>query len=121
MSDLVSSSTDRSWLITLCGAPHCETSLKAGTDVALAAGAFDQKVILVFAGAGLELLKEEAPRRCESLHRLLGSLPYYEIDQVHALTSSAQNMSFRNDLEIIFMTPKAWTVAAATADIVVNY
>ena len=120
MSDLVSNSTSRSWLITLCGAPHCETSLKAGTDVALAAGAFGQKVILVFAGEGLELLKE-APRRCDSLHRLLGSLPYYEIDQVHALTSSTQNMSFRNDLEIIFMTPKAWTVAAATADIVVNY
>ena len=86
----------------------------------MAAGAFGQQVTLVFSGEGLEFLKP-APADDESLYRLLGSLPLYEIEQVHALTLSEQSRLFRSDLTVVTMTPDQWVAAAAGADIVVNY
>ena len=120
MSDLSPSSNSKRWLITLSGAPRSVSAVRAGADLALAAGAFGQQVTLVFSGAGLEFLKP-APAHNESLYRLLGSLPFYEIEQVHALTLHGENPSFRSDLPVVTMTPDEWAAAAAGADIVVNY
>ena len=75
---------------------------------------------MVFSGEGLEFLKP-APPHNESLYRLLGSLPFYEIEQVHALTLREENPFFRSDLPVVTMTPDQWAAAAAEADIVVNY
>ena len=94
--------------------------MRAGTDLALAAGAFGQKVTLVFSGEGLELLKPE-PRHSETIHRLIGSLPYYEIDRVYALSPHDEALSFRNDLTVLPMTQREWSAAAAASDITVNY
>ncbi|MEC8111944.1 MAG: DsrE family protein [Pseudomonadota bacterium] len=120
MSDLTPSSNCKRWLITLSGAPRSVSAVRAGADLALAAGAFGQQVTLVFSGTGLELLKP-APALDESLYRLLGSLPFYEIEKVHALTLHGEHPSFRSDLPVVTMTPDEWVVAAAGADIVVNY
>ena len=120
MSDLTPSSNSKRWLITLSGAPRSLSAVRAGADLALAAGAFGQQVTLVFSGEGLEFLKP-APAHDESLYRLLGSLPLYEIEQVHALTLHGEHPSFRSDLPVVTMTPDEWAVAAAGADIVVNY
>jgi hypothetical protein len=49
------------------------------------AGAFGQSVTLVFCGKGLALLSNK-PQTNGDLFRLLGSLPYYEIEQVHTLS-----------------------------------
>ena len=89
-------------------------------DLALAAGAFGQKVTLVFSGEGLALLQPE-PRRHESLHRLLGSLPHYEIDQVYALASNSEAPTYRGDLTVLPMSQTEWTAAQVASDIVVNY
>ena len=120
MSDLTSSSNSKHWLITLSGAPRSVSAVRAGADLALAAGAFGQQVTLVFSGEGLEFLKP-APAHDESLYRLLGSLPFYEIDTVHALAPSDVPLPFRDDLNIVRMSPEDWTTAAENADIVVNY
>ena len=94
--------------------------LRAGTDLALAAGAFGQQVTLAFVGDALKLLTSPPPRD-DALHRLLGSLPFYEIDTVHALAPSDEPLPFRDDLNIVRMSPEEWTTAAENADIVVNY
>ena len=120
MSDLTPSSNSKRWLITLSGAPSSVSAIRAGADLALAAGAFGQQVTLVFSGAGLEFLKPN-PAHDQSLYRLLGSLPFYEIEQVHALTLHGEGRLFRSDLSVVTMTPDQWAVAAAGADIVVNY
>jgi len=120
LSDLAPSTNSKTWLITLSGSARSATALRAGTDLALAAGAFGQKVTLVFSGEGLELLKPEA-RHAEALHRLLGSLPYYEIDRVYALLPHDGAPSFRDDLTVLPMTQPEWSAAAAASDITVNY
>ena len=86
----------------------------------MAAGAFGQQVTLVFAGEARTLLKPAAGQE-ESLHRLLGSLPYYEIEQVYALTLPEENLSARDDLTVVSMTPEDWATTAQRADVVVNY
>ena len=120
MSDIASSTNSKDWLITLAGKAQATATLWAGVDLALAAGAFGQKVTLVFSGEGLALLKP-APKRHEPLHRLLGSLPYYEIDQVYALASNSEALTYREDLTVLPMSQAEWTAAQVASDIVVNY
>ena len=120
MSDLASNSNSKDWLITLSGKAQATATLQAGVDLALAAGAFGQKVTLVFSGEGLALLQPE-PKRHESLHRLLGSLPYYEIDQVYALASNSEALTYREDLTVLPISQTEWTAAQVASDIVVNY
>lgn len=120
LSNLAPNSNSQRWLITLSGEARSATALRAGTDLALAAGAFGQNVTLAFTGEGLELLKPE-PDLHEPLHRLLGSLPYYDIGRVYAVAPHDKAISFREDLTVIPMTQQDWSVAAAASDIVVNY
>ena len=94
--------------------------MQAGADLALAAGAFGQRVTLVFSGEGLALLKSK-PDHHESLHRLLGSLPYYEIDRVYALGSHNEAPTYRDDLAVLPMSQAEWTAVEMASDIVVNY
>ena len=120
MSDLASNTNSKDWLITLAGKAHATATLQAGVDLALAAGAFGQKVTLVFSGEGLALLKPE-PERHEPLHRLLGSLPYYEIEQVYVLAPHSDALPYRDDLTVLPISLAEWAAAEAASDIVVNY
>ena len=120
MSELSSNTNSKDWLITLSGNAQSTAALRAGADLALAAGAFGQKVTLVFSGEGLALLRPESERH-ESLHRLLGSLPYYEIDQVYALAPHSEALPYRDDLTVLPMSQAEWTAAEMASDIVVNY
>ena len=120
MSELSANSNSKNWLITLSGKLQSTTALQAGTELALAAGAFGQKVTLVFSGEGLALLQPESARH-ESLHRLLGSLPYYEIERVYALSSDHVALPYRHDLTVLPMSQAEWTAAEMASDIVVNY
>ena len=120
MSELSANSNSKNWLITLSGKAQSTAALQAGADLALAAGAFGQKVTLVFSGESLALLQPE-PERHESLHRLLGSLPYYEIERVYALSSDHVALPYRDDLTVLPMSQAEWTAAEMASDIVVNY
>ncbi len=120
MSEPAPDNNTKNWLITLTGKARSKAALQAGADLALAAGAFGQRVTLVFSGEGLTLLKPE-PDRLESLHRLLGSLPYYEIGQVYALASHSEALTFRDDLSVLHMSQAEWAAAEVASDIVVNY
>jgi hypothetical protein len=111
----------RKWLLTLSGGSSPgDHSLKAGTDLALAAGAFGQSVTLVLAGEALDLLNASA-QDDDALWRLLGSLPYYDIDAVYALEWDDRPDVLREDLNIVDMSRAEWRAVAREADIVVHY
>lgn len=121
MSDHPETGNHRKWLLTLSGrSSPSENSLKAGTDLALAAGAFGQSVTLVLAGEALDLLRASA-RGDDALWRLLGSLPYYDIDAVYALEWEDRPDVLREDLNIVDMSRAEWRAVAGEADIVVHY
>lgn len=94
--------------------------MRAGVDLALAAGAFGQEVTLVFSGRALNLLAQQ-PLDQGPLYRLLGSLPYYDIDRVFALSEPEQGGAYRNDLSILPLDPRQWREMMSGADIAVNY
>ena len=102
------------------GSSSSDDSLQAGTDLALAAGAFGQSVTLVLAGEALDLLKASA-QGDDGLWRLLGSLPYYDIDAVYALEWEDRPDVLREDLNIVDMSRAEWRAVVGDADIVVHY
>ena len=95
-------------------------ALRAGTELALAAGAFGQQVTLVFGGGGLSLLAHQAGEPSE-LAKLLGSLPYYDIEAVYRLPAHEEPEAWRDDLIVKPIAPHEWQAVAAEADVVVNY
>jgi hypothetical protein len=52
---------------------------------------------------------------------LLGSLPYYDIDHVFALSEPEQGGAYRNDLSILPLNPRQWCEMMSGADIAINY
>ena len=95
-------------------------ALRAGTELALAAGAFGQRVTLVFGGTGLSLLAPQAGASSE-LAKLLGSLPYYDIEAVYRLPALEKPEAWRDDLIVRPIAADEWRAVAAEADVVVNY
>ena len=121
MSEHSETGNHRKWLLTLSGGSSPgDHSLKAGTDLALAAGAFGQSVTLVLAGEALDLLNASA-QGDDALWRLFGSLPYYDIDAVYALEWEDRPEVLREDLKIVDMSRAEWRAVAGEADIVVHY
>ena len=59
--------------------------MRAGVELALAAGAFGQQVTVVVSGRACELL-DKTVHMDESLYKLIWALPYYEIPRVHILS-----------------------------------
>ena len=100
------------------GSSPSDSSLKAGTDLALAAGAFGQSVTLVLAGEALDLLRASA-RGDDALWRLFGSLSYYDIDAVYALEWEDRPEVLREDLNIVDMSRAEWRAVTSEVDIVV--
>ena len=114
-------SNSKHWFLTISGGADGDPgSMRAGVDLALAAGAFGQEVTLVFSGHALNLLAQQ-PLAQEPLYRLLGSLPYYDIDQVFALNEPEQGGAYRNDLSILPLNPRQWCEMMSGADIAINY
>jgi hypothetical protein len=122
-------SNRKSWLITLAGGTptrdgghdgNDRSSLQAGLDLALAAGAFGQRVTLVFAGDGVDLVTRTANVE-DPLYRLLGSAPFYDIDSVFVLDGAAPHTAFRDDLRVTAMSHTEWLAVAGEAHVVVNY
>lgn len=119
-------SNQKSWLITLAGSTPSgtdladSTALQAGLDLALAAGAFGQRVTLVLAGQALELLTS-TPGRDDALYRLLGSAPFYDIDAVYVLDGANTLTAFRDDLRVVAMSTTTWLAVADEAHVVINY
>ena len=122
-------SNRKSWLITLTGDTPISTgdsdsvdrtTLQAGLDLALAAGAFGQRVTLVFAGGGVGLVTHTTDAE-DPLYRLLGSAPFYDIDSVYVLDGATSQTIFRDDLHVTAMSHSEWLAVAGEAHVVVNY
>ena len=122
-------SNRKSWLITLAGGTKTNmggsdgidrTALQAGLDLALAAGAFGQRVTLVFAGDGVDLITR-TPDAEDPLYRLRGSAPFYDLDSVYVLGETSSQIAFRDDLHVTAMSHSEWLAVAGEAHVVVNY
>lgn len=119
-------SNSKSWLITLAGETAISSdgsdraALQSGMDLALAAGAFGQRVTLVFTGPGIDLLTR-TPNEQDALYRLLGSAPFYDINDVYVLGGTQTLPAFREDLHVIALSRTEWLTVASEAQVVVNY
>ena len=75
-----------SLLIILRHTPYGSSLARAGIDTLLAAGAFEQKVSVLFMGSGVfQLLPGQDGKLLGSrnLFKLLSSLPLYDIETIH--------------------------------------
>ncbi|CAA0119634.1 Intracellular sulfur oxidation protein DsrF [Halioglobus japonicus] len=82
----------RSVLVVMRHSPYGSSLAKAAVDVALAAGAFDQPVDLLFTGDGvLQLFPDQDSHSLgkKNMGRQLASLPMYDIDRVYVDAEAA--------------------------------
>ena len=76
------------WLIRIHTAPYISPKAALGLDATLACGAFGQAVKLVLEGPAIELLKPlpAAPESGRNLHKMIASLPLYDVERVYILS-----------------------------------
>ncbi|TDG13954.1 sulfurtransferase complex subunit TusC [Seongchinamella unica] len=80
-------------LVVMRHSPYGSSLARAGIDLALAMGAFEQDFDLLFMGSGvLQLLKDQDSRQLGSKNagKTLSSLPLYELSAVYADAASLQ-------------------------------
>jgi tRNA 2-thiouridine synthesizing protein C len=85
------SAGSRRVLVLCSAAPYADSRVREALDVALAFGAFEQRVALLFSGDGvLALLPRQAPslETGRSVERVLGTLPDYGIEAPWVDTSA---------------------------------
>lgn len=74
-------------VIVISHSPYGSSIARAGLDAALATAVFDQSIELLFTGEGVfNLLPEQHSEALgvKNIGKLLGSLPLYDIETVHA-------------------------------------
>ncbi len=79
-------------LVVLKHSPYGSSLAKASLDVALAAGAFEQAIDLLFLGDGvLQLLPDQDSHKLglKNVSRQLASLPFYDINSVYVDAEAA--------------------------------
>jgi len=83
-------------LIVNQSAPYSSSNAKESLDIALAAGAFEQSVAILFIGDGCyQLLSNQSPKQTHSknISQMLKVLPVYGIDKLYV---DEQSLSNRN-------------------------
>jgi len=83
-------------LIVNQSAPYSSSNAKESLDIALAAGAFEQSVAILFTGDGCyQLLPDQSPEKMHSknISQMLKVLPIYGIDKLFV---DEQSLSSRN-------------------------
>jgi sulfur relay (sulfurtransferase) DsrF/TusC family protein len=93
------------WLIHIQQAPRQGLAAALGVDATLACGAFGQSVALLLDKDGLELLTPGSaqPEGDRNLHKLLQSLPLYEVERIYAVTPS-ENVLPMGELQVEAIT-----------------
>lgn len=87
--------TDAStWLIRIHTAPYVSPRAALGLDATLACGAFGQTVKLVLEGPAIELLKPlpATPEGGRNLHKMIASLPLYDVERVYLLSEDLSSI-----------------------------
>jgi len=113
-----------SWVFVIASEPYQHgLDSDPAVDAVMAAGAFGQRVSVLFMAKGREYLDVEiAPSNGESdLRKLLRSLPLYDVDDVYVLTdmNAETNASLSIPAEII--TAERASRLIANADHVVSF
>lgn len=75
------------WLVLIRSKPYrCDRAV-SGIDAALACGAFGQKVIVIFEGDGVEVLRanQSPPHGERNLFKQVMSFPLYDIETVYVV------------------------------------
>lgn len=94
-------SAAKSLLLIVRHSPYGGGLARASVDFALACGAFEQNVTLLFSGAGVLQLKEQQDGNAlglKDIRKQLSSLPLYDIESVYidAEASERYNVSLDN-------------------------
>lgn len=82
------------WLIRIHTAPYVSPRAALGLDATLACGAFGQTVKLVLEGPAIELLKPlpATPEGGRNLHKMIASLPLYDVERVYLLSEDLSSI-----------------------------
>ena len=102
--------------------PRAGIHASLGVDAALACGAFGQSVTVIFEGDGLELLiPQRMPQAGESnLHKLVLSLPLYDIAKVYAVAPANLQVD-TGELEVDPITPEQCQQLIANSRHVISF
>ncbi len=90
----------RSVLVVFTAAPYAGSLPRAGLDLALAAGAFEQPVSVLFIGEGvLQLLPEQDTTElgARNMAKTLASLPLYGVETLYVDAHSLDTLGMAED------------------------
>ena len=76
---------------------------------------------ILFQRVPVQKLNHMVKKNHQGVIAMISPLPYYEIDQVYALSKPEEYLPSRDDLKVVAMTPQDWATVAQRADVVVNY
>jgi tRNA 2-thiouridine synthesizing protein C len=80
---------NRHLLFVFRSSPYGSGRAREGLDALLAASIFDQQVSALFIGDGvLQLCSEQAPKGSRNQHKMLLSLPLYDVNRVYFSSSA---------------------------------
>ena len=88
-------------------------ALQAGADLALAAGAFEQKVTLVFSGEGLALSDNPSPGVTSHCIACWAHSPTMKLIRYMRWHHTVKRLPYRDDLTVLPMSQAEWTAAEA--------
>lgn len=102
----------KSILIIIRHSPYGSSLARTAIDIALAAGAFEQTVALLFMGDGvLQLIPEQdgAALGTKTISRQIASLPLYDVGRVYAELESSRNYAIDLDSAPVAVIPMGRT------------
>lgn len=80
---------NRQLLFVFRTSPYAGTRAREGLDALLAAAVFEQPVALLFLGDGVfQLCPDQQPSRGRNQHKMLQSLPLYDVERVYFSSSA---------------------------------
>lgn len=116
--------SEKHWLFILQGTPYFDPLVTSGLDAAMAAGAFGQKVSVLFTGAGvLQLLAQQSPPAdARHVGKTLASFPLYDIENIYVDQRFWEPLVEKAlPLEIAPLAPEAIAHLIASADHVMSF
>lgn len=122
----MSTATAKRILVLCRSAPYGSSRARDALDVAMACGAFDQQVSLLFLGEGvLALLRDQEPdpQLARNLAKILGALADYGISAIHADAESLKRFGLTPPqlaLEVSLRQPSEMAALYAEHDIVLS-
>ena len=112
------------WLFIIGSSPYAhELPSDPAIDATMAAGAFGQDALVLFAGEGCQYLNQDIspPVDQTDLRKLLRSLPLYDIDHLYVSSNEPIANSNVGDLPVTYLEPSDIVSLISSASHVVTF